>query len=352
MTNSRGSSTTKNMMYNGRNSLLPPKSPFPSAPSYVADYISNTAIGPKGMTKYRDANSHHQRASSESLLIEEQPSWLDELLNEPETPVQRGHRRSSSDSFTYLEAANAVKNEDHMRNLGSFNPAWAASQDLLYKDARNKSFYGEPNPVVNNRTRVWDLTQNAHSSGMGSIVDNLGLRRSVSLGATQELNEIASKTEKKYAIDAKSNNMSETETKRVKQQFAQRSRVRKLQYIAELEKSVQALQAEGCEVSAELEFLNQQSLILGMENKALKQRLDNLAQEQLIKRLEHEVLEREFGRLRALCQQQQQQLPQQPPQSHRRIASRDRLDFQFADLSLNNKDSSPVCDPVSSQPRT
>ncbi|MFS7895461.1 putative transcription factor bZIP family [Helianthus anomalus] len=66
-------------------------------------------------------------------------------------------------------------------------------------------------------------------------------------------------------------------------QFAQRSRVRKLQYIAELEKNVHALQAEGSEVAAEVEFLNQQSLILGMENKALKQRLDNLAQEQLIK---------------------------------------------------------------------
>lgn len=43
------------------------------------------------------------------------------------------------------------------------------------------------------------------------------------------------------------------------------------------------LQAEGSEVSAELEFLNQQNLILSMENKALKQRLDSLAQEQLIK---------------------------------------------------------------------
>lgn len=43
------------------------------------------------------------------------------------------------------------------------------------------------------------------------------------------------------------------------------------------------LQAEGSGVSAELEFLNQQSLILSMENKALKQRLDSLAQEQRIK---------------------------------------------------------------------
>ncbi|KAL4397021.1 hypothetical protein AHAS_Ahas01G0150200 [Arachis hypogaea] len=55
-------------------------------------------------------------------------------------------------------------------------------------------------------------------------------------------------------------------------QFAQRLRVRKLQYIAELERNVQGLQAEGFEVSAELEFLNQQNLILSMENKALKQR--------------------------------------------------------------------------------
>lgn len=94
-------------------------------------------------------------------------------------------------------------------------------------------------------------------------------------------------------------------------QFAQRSRVRKLQYIAELESNVQALQvriaktfcafclvifleflissslfllqAEGSEVSAEIVFLNQQNLILSMENKALKQRLESLAQEQLIK---------------------------------------------------------------------
>lgn len=43
------------------------------------------------------------------------------------------------------------------------------------------------------------------------------------------------------------------------------------------------LQAEGLEVSAELEFLNQQNLILSMENNALKQRVENLAQEQLIK---------------------------------------------------------------------
>lgn len=43
------------------------------------------------------------------------------------------------------------------------------------------------------------------------------------------------------------------------------------------------LQAEGYEVSAELEFLDQQNLILGMENMALKQRLESLSQERFIK---------------------------------------------------------------------
>jgi len=41
------------------------------------------------------------------------------------------------------------------------------------------------------------------------------------------------------------------------------------------------------EVSAELEFIDQQNLILNMENQTLKQRLDNLAQEHRIKKRMH-----------------------------------------------------------------
>lgn len=359
MANPRGQSTTRNMMYNGRHSLLPPKCPFPTIPPSYSDYISNSTIIPKGIPKYRDTNPHHQRASSESLVIEEQPSWLDELLNEPETPVQRGHRRSSSDSFTYLEAANAANVEynvkdERIRNLNS-TPSWGSKDFDIYKDSRSM-----PN-------RAWDSPQNASSR------DNYGLQRSVSLGASNDIRGIVSTIREKERQDggepgpqdsfeggsqdannerkdSSNSKTSETDTKRAKQQFAQRSRVRKLQYIAELERNVQALQADGSEVSAELEFLNQQSLILSMENKALKQRLENLAQEQLIKCLEHEVLERELGRLRALYHHQQQP---QLPQSHRRTASHDRLDSQFANLSLKNKDSTSVHNPISSQqPRT
>jgi hypothetical protein len=104
MANSKSSSGIRNFVYPGpgkhAHALLPPKSPFPTISQAYADYVSNPTIGSKPINKPREGNSHHQRTSSESHLIEEQPSWLDDLLNEPDTPVRRGgHRRSSSDSL-------------------------------------------------------------------------------------------------------------------------------------------------------------------------------------------------------------------------------------------------------------
>ncbi|URE41329.1 ABC transporter [Musa troglodytarum] len=139
-----------------------------------------------------------------------------------------------------------------------------------------------------------------------------------------------------------------------RRQFAQRSRVRKLQYIAELERN-----AEGLELSAQLQFLDQQNLILSLENKALKQRLDCLVHEHLVKcrftirdsqivdigpgleaiTVQHETLGQEVARLQTLYHRQQQQQQQQPPPTHRRSKSRD-LDSQFANLSLKGNESS------------
>ncbi|XP_076906768.1 uncharacterized protein At4g06598-like [Bidens hawaiensis] len=277
-------------MYSGKQYSLPPKSPFSNAP-YYSEYAPNTSNGSKRMMpEHNKGISLHQRTSSEILVTEDKPYWLDELLDEPETPVTRGHRRSSSDSFTYIEAANsniqhAAQAEYRLRNMNS-GPSFASQQFDLYKQNR----VNRTKSMVDKQDAVDFCTYDAHVS-------------------------------------------SETDTQCSKQQFAQRLRVRKLQYIAELERNVQALQAEGCEVSGELKFLNQKSVILAMENKALKQRLENLAQGQLIKYLEHEVLEKEIGRLRALYKQQQQPPTNQPLVS-RGPAS---MESQFANLSLKNK---------------
>ncbi|CAI9770131.1 unnamed protein product [Fraxinus pennsylvanica] len=359
------------MAYSGNNSLLPPKSPFPSIYSSYVDYVPSYGVGPKGLSKPREANSHHQRTSSESFLIEEQPSWFDELLNEPETPVRRGHRRSSSDSFTYIDTVN-VGNTNYVapdnfkfKNLTSL-PSWGSQDFELYRDVHHGSSYGGPNSSCKTKNWTWDMPTNsvAPPRGLPSPGDNTIIQNAGSSSTSREAERSpSSPTEKqdpgeygphdpkgsseKDSFHAK-HSTSEMDTKHAKQQFAQRSRVRKLQYIAELERNVQALQAKGSEVSAELEFLNQQNLILNMENKTLKQRLESLAQEHLIKHFEHEVLERELGRLRALYQQQQQPQQQQPSSSHRHAKSYD-LDQQFANLSLKHKEANCGSNEVSGQ---
>lgn len=368
MANPKGSANTRNLMQNGKNCLLPPKSPFPSITPSYSDYGPNTCSGLKSASKCRDGNAYHQRTSSESL-IDEQPSWLDELLNEPETPVRKGHRRSSSDSFAYLDAG-SMSNIDYMPVSHDENkfrpmvssPLWGSQNFDLSKETPQGSLYHDPNLYGKRKNRALELKSAPanHTGGARLSRDNAVTQSAGASAAPPEADPIPAEkqdqnesgshdfrisSEKKDGSHAKT--PSENDTKRAKQQFAQRSRVRKLQYIAELESNVQALQAEGSEVSAELEFLNQQNLILNMENKALKQRLESLAQEKLIKYLEHEVLEREIGRLRALYQQQQQpHQHQRPSSSHRRTNSRD-LDSQFANLSLKHKEASSGTDSFS-----
>ncbi|KAM7265996.1 hypothetical protein ACFE04_003679 [Oxalis oulophora] len=349
MANSKGSSSNiRNFIYSSKHPLLPPKSPFPTnTPSYP-EHFQNSVIGSKPAH-----NAYHQRTSSESVIIEEQPSWLDDLLNEPETPVRRGaHRRSSSDSFAYnLDLANVSNNFDYYNtsaqdDLRFKNPVsipWGSHEFDYHKNVRRAPFYPEVN-LPKQRSRAWELPSN-----VSSRENNVPQKSGSSPGGAQESETIPSTVNEKQdgiesgCYDSKGQpetkdsssakpSTSDVDTKRAKQQFAQRSRVRKLQYIAELERNVQALQVDGSGVSAELEFLNQQNLILSMENKALKQRLENLSQEQLIKYMEQDVLEREIGRLRGIYQQQQHPV-QQPSSSHRRSTSRD-LDSQLANLSL------------------
>ncbi|GAA0154835.1 basic leucine zipper transcription factor [Lithospermum erythrorhizon] len=368
--NSKGPSSIRSMMYSGKHSLLPPKSPFPSiSPAYL-DYRPNSVVGQKAIGKPREGNSHHQRTSSESFLLEEQPSWLDELLNEPDTPVRKGgHRRSSSDSFAYSDTSTVgnldfLATDENNKSRNVISPSWQFPDLGHYRDAHHVSYYSDPNSLGKNQTRAWDSSTNAapHPRSLPSPRENNGMQSSKSSAKPQEGEGLPSAaSEKRESVDigyhesrgfserklpsqAKPS-VTETDTKRAKQQFAQRSRVRKLQHIAELERNVQALQSEGSDATAELEFLNQRVLILNMENKALKQRLESLAREQLIKHLEHEVLEREKGRLRALYQQQQLQ---QQSSALRRTSSRD-LDQQLANLSLKHKEASSGRDPIPGQ---
>jgi len=189
MANAKGSANIKNLMQNGKNSLLPPKSPFPSISSSYTDYGPDSTLGL--IPKFRDGNIHHQRTSSESL-IEEQPCWLDELLNEPDTPVRRGHRRSSSDSFAYIDTAN-MSNIDYVplsHDEAKFKPAvssplWGFQNFDLSKESLQGSLYTDPNLYGKPKNRPWDskLAPTAHP-GVRPPRDN-GISQGAGLSAAQ-----------------------------------------------------------------------------------------------------------------------------------------------------------------------
>ncbi|XP_023513062.1 basic leucine zipper 6-like isoform X1 [Cucurbita pepo subsp. pepo] len=104
-----------------------------------------------------------------------------------------------------------------------------------------------------------------------------------------------------------------TDSKRVKRilanrQSARRSRVRKLQYITELEQSISTLQAEVSMLSPQVAFLDQQRLLLNVDNSALKQRIASLSQDNIFKdgcAAHEEALKREIERLGQLYHRQQ-----------------------------------------------
>ncbi|KAK1322919.1 Uncharacterized protein QJS10_CPA02g00737 [Acorus calamus] len=363
MANVKGSAGHKNSPYHGKQAFLPPKSPFPCVSSNYADYGSgsNPPIGSKVIPRPREGNRSHQRTSSESFLIEEQPSWLDDLLNEPDTPLKKGtHRRSSSDSFAYLDASKISPNFENMGDCNNRISGQSWSPLELHA-----SIFSDANSFASSQNRGWEscLTSGTCPNGHPSTRDNNLLNSSGSSCCVGEPLGIENQDQVEHASHD-SMSLSErrdfayakhpqldTDPKRAKQQFAQRSRVRKLQYISELERTVQALWAEGSEFSAEVAFLDEQNIILNLENKTLKQRLDSLAQEQCLKYLQQEMLEREIARLQALYQQQQihQHQQQKPPprlnQTHKRSSSRD-LDSQFANLSLQQKEVSSGRDAV------
>ncbi|EOA35340.1 hypothetical protein CARUB_v10020527mg [Capsella rubella] len=356
MASSKGSQSVKNLMYPGKHALLPPKIPFPNVSASYTEYIPSGLIGSRHGQKLGDEKTHHQRTSSESQLVEELPFWLDDLLNEPESPARKcGHRRSSSDSYAYLDVANATNISLTLQNDFSYRNTVSSTQ----RGMQDAAFYSDANfQKQKSRQRDSLVASGARPSWLPFTRENPGGKNMGSSYMSQEATVLSER--KNYAeplshdpkmFSSEENNSNPPpvtyeadNSKRAKQQFAQRSRVRKLQYISELERNVQTLQAEGSKVSAELDFLNQRNLILSMENKALKQRLESIAQEKLIKQLEQEVLEKEIGRLRALYQLQQQ--TQKPSASRGRATSKD-LESQFSSLSLNTKDSNCRRDSVS-----
>jgi hypothetical protein len=145
------------MMANGRlqkQALLPPRSPFPAATAVAP--APHAELGPIARPREAPHRHGHQRTSSESFLVDEQPSWLDDLLDEPETPARAhsrpGHRRSSSDSFALLDgsaSAGIYDNALDSRRGGGQVASWT----------RAPEFFPDPSSFRRQQGRPWEPRQ-------------------------------------------------------------------------------------------------------------------------------------------------------------------------------------------------
>ncbi|KAJ8749153.1 hypothetical protein K2173_018622 [Erythroxylum novogranatense] len=275
---------------------LPPKIPnmLPTWPDFSHKNIPSSMPAPRAT-----APNNTKTTSSQNH------SWVDEFLDFSSS--RRGtHRRSVSDSVAFLEAP-------MLDDSAAAAPAGTAHNEFdKFDDEQFMSMFTDD---ISNAMPAPSSSNTSSPSDHNSINEDKEAAPSDQRQqkTKNESDEVQSQCHSELQTPASNNNGSNNDRiidpKRVKRilanrQSAQRSRVRKLQYISELERSVTSLQAEVSVLSPRVAFLDHQRLLLNVDNSALKQRIAALAQDKIFKDAHQEALKREIERLRQVYHQQ------------------------------------------------
>ncbi|KAH6785503.1 hypothetical protein C2S51_037958 [Perilla frutescens var. frutescens] len=272
------------------------------------------------------------------------PSWVDEFLDF--SLARRGsHRRSMSDSIAFLEAPMV---EECRRSSSTIlpSPGGDGDDDHHHHHQGGGDFerFDDDQLMSMFNDDVGGVGPTMSCSNPSSPSDHNSINDDEKLGTTRA--QVHPKSEpdeddsscKSDGINGVHTTASENhrekigDPKRIKRilanrQSAQRSRVRKLQYISELERSVTSLQAEVSVLSPRVAFLDHQRLVLNVDNSVLKQRIAALAQDKVFKDAHQEALKREIERLRQIYYQQNLKkmenatVPNSPP----KVAEKEQL---------------------------
>lgn len=260
---------------------LPPRCPFQKKP------VSGPIHDPISPPQRAESYVCHHKSSSQSSILEDQPAWLDNLLSDPgSNSVGIFHRRSASDSVTLLDGIVGSfldlnpRNDD--KNLDGHEACSGLESSCLYgpnspRKSSNLTFAG--NAIVS------ALSESALENHLLQYVDE---SLCISGVIPSDLNGDT------HTLTGEHN----AETKMTKRQFGQRSRVRKLQYIAELERTVEYFQTLQEDLGARVALLLQQHVSLSMENSKLKQKIARVQQEKLIMEGQYQYLKKEAERLK------------------------------------------------------
>ncbi|XP_038996737.1 basic leucine zipper 61-like [Hibiscus syriacus] len=285
---------------------LPPKIPPHITPNWPFPQDKMPAMANLFSTTMTMNGSIHQQ---------NQASWVDEFLDF--SSARRGaHRRSMSDSIAFIEQPLVV---DECRDSNAMMMTTTSTKETnmfdRLDDDQLMSLFSDDIPVT--MTVAVPTLPSSNPSTPSDQNSNNDEKPTPSMDLQlpkNEPGEVESSGKFSAAEGAQappsSNGDSIVDPKRVKRilanrQSAQRSRVRKLQYISQLERSVATLQTEVSALSPRVAFLDHQRLILNVDNGALKQRIAALAQDKIFKDAHQEALKKEIERLRQVYQQQQ-----------------------------------------------
>ncbi|KAE9620707.1 hypothetical protein Lal_00019564 [Lupinus albus] len=289
---------------------LPPK--IPNMPPSWPEFSCHQKIPSVKSMPPNAANNNHQDHPQQQQ--QNNPTWVDEFLDY--SSARRGaHRRSASDSITFMEAPkgddhNEFERFDDAQFLSMFNDEVSGNNHILMPpttlSTSNPSSPSDHNSINDDHK---EKTKQEHEKEKKEQHQKKQFKNE-----SEDEDESQCKQEITEGLNNNANattcsNDRITDPKRVKRilanrQSAQRSRVRKLQYISELERSVTSLQTEVSVLSPRVAFLDHQRLLLNVDNSALKQRIAALAQDKIFKDAHQEALKREIERLRQVYHQQ------------------------------------------------
>ncbi|XP_076934611.1 uncharacterized protein At4g06598-like isoform X2 [Bidens hawaiensis] len=247
-----------------RQQQLPPRCPISK---------SNSLDPPSSATWTNEyTRARHHKSLSQTFGLEEQSEWLDDLLGDWDSGFKsKSHRRAASDSGTVLDELVELKN----LNIEKDDNIAATGLD-------SGCVYGPNSPRSKDKVSV---QENAIVSALSEYASH---------GPVQYANSISDPFVSGFPqVDSVQDPAGEAnmDAKPFKRHSAQRSRVRKLQYIAELERTVENFQNIVSELGVRVKPLAEQRVYLSIENKQLKQQLGRLQHEKFVK-------ERQYQRMR------------------------------------------------------
>ncbi|CAN6272955.1 unnamed protein product [Urochloa humidicola] len=275
----------------------------------------------------------------------EPPCWLDDLLADSgKAPSLPPLRRACSDSDAILDALSTFQSPIHPIEEGDISPGGEA-EDLFDAVEGGESggsvvdascVYGPNSPRQKSRLTT------SESSMVNAVFENVPsnplqyLTIDTSSGINGNVaNGIADATDGFGHPD---------QDKSFKRRSGQRSRVRKLQYIAELERTVDSLQNMGADLSIRVASLFQLHDALSMENEQLRIQISSLQHAKLIKDGQTLALKSEVERLKQISARHRRSRSFTSCYSPSPYGDASAVDWQMPDmakLNLNRSSFSP-----------